>query len=36
MEIVKDIRDLAFVTFFIATALSPRVISAYRAPRKAE
>jgi hypothetical protein len=30
MEIVKDIRDLAFV----ATALAPRIISAFRAARK--
>jgi hypothetical protein len=35
MEIVKDVRDLAFVTV-IATALAPGVISAYRALRKAE
>jgi hypothetical protein len=34
MEIVKDIRDLAFVTAFIATALAPRIISAFRAARK--
>jgi hypothetical protein len=34
MEIVKDIRDLAFVVAFIATALAPRIISAFRAARK--
>jgi hypothetical protein len=34
MEIVKDIRDLAFVAAFIATALAPRIISAFRAARK--
>jgi hypothetical protein len=36
MEIVKGIRDLAFVAVFAVTALSPRVISAYRALREAE
>jgi hypothetical protein len=34
MEIVKDIRALAFVAAFIATALAPRIISAFRAARK--
>jgi hypothetical protein len=34
MEIVKDIRDLAFVTVVIATALAPG--AAYRALRKGE
>jgi hypothetical protein len=34
MEIVKDIRNLAFVV--IATALAPRISCAYRAARKAE
>jgi hypothetical protein len=35
MEVVKDIRDLAFVAVFIVTALAPRIISAYHAARKA-
>jgi hypothetical protein len=35
MEVVKDIRDLAFVALFIVTALAPRIISAYHAARKA-
>jgi len=35
MELVKDIRDLALVAVFIATALAPRIISAYSAARKA-
>jgi hypothetical protein len=34
MEIVKDIRDLSFVALFIATALTPRIISAFRAARQ--
>jgi hypothetical protein len=34
MEIVKDIRDLSFVALFIATALAPRIISAFRAAQK--
>jgi hypothetical protein len=34
MEIVKDIRDLSFVALFIATALAPRIISAFRAAWK--
>jgi hypothetical protein len=34
MEIVKDIRDLVFVAAFIATALAPRIISAFRAAWK--
>ncbi len=35
MEVVKDIRDLAFVAVFIVTALAPRIISAYHAAHKA-
>ena len=35
MEIVKDIRDVAFVAIFIAVALAPRIISALHAAGKA-
>jgi hypothetical protein len=34
MEIVKGIRDLSFVALFIATALAPRIISAFHAAQK--
>ena len=34
MEVVKDIRDLAFVIVFIAMTLAPRIVSAYAAVRK--
>jgi hypothetical protein len=36
MEIIKDIHDSAFVAVLTAAALAPRIISAYRAARKAE
>jgi hypothetical protein len=36
MEIVKDIRDLAFVALVIALTLAPRIVSLYRSARKGE
>ena len=36
MEILKDIRDFALVAVFTAISLAPRIVSAYRAVRKAE
>jgi len=36
MEIVKDIRDLAFVALVIAITLAPRIVSLYRSARKGE
>jgi hypothetical protein len=36
MEIVKDIRDLAFVALVIAITLAPRIASLYRSVRKGE
>jgi len=36
MEIVKDIRDLAFVALAVAITLAPRIASLYRSVRKGE
>jgi hypothetical protein len=36
MEIVKDIRDLAFVALLIGLTLAPRIVALYRSARKGE